>query len=48
MRLAMLLVVVVVLAMGGGEVALFAQDAGYAMQANDARLTAAYGVGMGE
>ncbi len=45
MRLAMLIVVMVVLAMGAGELGTSAMEVGGAMQANDARLSAAYGMG---
>ncbi len=44
MRFALALVVVVVLAMFGGEVATDAAHVGHVMQENDARL-AAYGTG---
>ncbi len=45
MRFALALVMVVVLAMFGGEVATDAMEVGGAMQANDARLAVAYGMG---
>ncbi len=45
MRFVLALVVVVVLAMGAGEVGTSAMEVGGAMQANDARLSAAYGIG---
>lgn len=41
----MLAVVVVMLAMAGGEVATDAMQVGHAMQENDARLAAAHGIG---
>ncbi len=48
LRLTMVIAVVVLLAMGGGEVVTGAMGVGHAMQQNDARLAAAYGVGVGE
>ena len=48
MKLVTMLAVVVMLAMAGGEIATDAVQIGYAMQADDARLAAAYGIGAGE
>ena len=45
LRLVVLLAVVVMLAMMGGEVSTDAMQIGYVMQNNDARLVAAYGLG---
>lgn len=42
-----MVLIVVLLALGAGEVATSAMQVGHAMQNNDARL-AAYGVGLGE
>lgn len=48
LKLVMVLAVVVVMAMAGGEVSTAAIETGHAMQNNDARLVAAYGAGTGE
>lgn len=48
LKLTLVLAVLVILAMGGSEVVVGAMDIGHAMQENDARLVAAYSVGLGE
>ena len=45
LQLVMVLAMVVMLALGAGEIATDAVETGYVMQNNDARLAAAYGSG---
>lgn len=48
LKLTLIIAVLVILAMAGGEAVVGAMDIGHAMQENDARLVAAYSVGLGE
>lgn len=48
LKLTVVLAVLVLFAMAGGEVMLGAMEIGHAMQENDARLAASYSVGLGE
>jgi hypothetical protein len=48
LKLTLIIAVLVILAMAGGEVMLGAMDIGHVMQENDARLVAAYSIGLGE
>lgn len=48
LKLTLVLAVLMILAMGGGEVVVGAMEIGHIMQENDARLVAAYSIGLGE
>lgn len=48
LKLVLLLTLMVVIAIGAGEVSTDAMQVGHAMQDNDARLVASYSAGTGE
>lgn len=48
LKLTLVFTLLVLLAMAGGEVMVDVMEIGFVMQENDARLVAAYSVGLGE